>query len=199
MLLKKNIRVLSATLCLLAALCVPAVAVPTVKGTLELKVEQATRGAFGIDDATGQTFRAVMEAVSCDGSVFPADGRACVNVTNFFLQIGDTSWDETMTPQGQPLIFQILFGDGSVKGLAGEITPYDPAHPDLRFFLPNSPGTWEARDLITDPQTGRSRDRGTISGTYTSQLTVVPGPAGLALFGLGLIRLLTGQRRQTAT
>lgn len=136
-----------------------------------------------------------MEAISCDGSVFPADGKACSQVTTFFLNIGDTSWDETMTPAGRPLTFELLFGDGSVKGLAGEITPYNPAHPDLFFFLPASPGTWEAHDIrtIVDPETQRqiTIDRGVIAGTYVPNLVVVPLPGTLGLLGLGLI-LATG-------
>ncbi len=186
------------TLGFIVAVAPPAQALPAVQGDVQLQALRATPGAFGIGDAVGQTFRAALAAISCDGSVFPSDGRACVEVTTFFLKIGDTAWDETMKPAGQPLIFTLLFGDGSVKGLAGEITPYNPAHPDLFFFLPTSPGTWEAYDIrtIIDPETGREIvvDRGLISGTYTPSLSVVPLPGALSLFALGLA-LLLGKNR----
>ncbi len=192
--LQKTYIAILAVLWMLQGLSSPALAVPMVKGTIDLTASAATPGAFGLDDAVGKMFSARLAAVSCDGSVFPADGRACVEVKTFFLQIGDTFWDETMTSPGNPLTFTLLFGDGSVKGLAGEITPYNPAHPDLFFRLPSSPGTWEALDIrtIIDPETGREVERnlGSISGTYTPDLQVVPLPGALALLGLGLARLL---------
>lgn len=99
-----------------------------------------------------------------------------------------------MTPPNQPLFFTLLFGDGSVKGLTGEITPYNPAHPDLFFFPPTSPGTWQAHDIrtILDPETNREilLDRGTIIGTYTPNLAVIPLPGTLSLIALGLTLLL---------
>ena len=174
-------------------------AAPVIEGNLHLLVERADPGAFGLADARGQSFLAPLHVVMGDGSVIPWNGSVRGQVAKFSLQIGDTSWDETMGPNGAPLVFEILFGDGSVKGLAGEITPYNPAHPDLYFFLPHSPGTWSAVDqrLLVDPETGRQylQDRGAVSGTYSADLRVVPLPGGLSLLGLGLSALLARRRR----
>jgi hypothetical protein len=171
---------------------------PAVKGQISLDVVSATPGAFDLDIAPGTEFLALLEAVSGDGSVFPDDGAARLEVKKFFLEIGDTFWNETMKPAGGPLYFTLLFGDGSVKGIEGEITPYDPAHADFGLLLPASPGTWKAVDVKTviDAETGRQivQDRGFVEGTYNvDNLVVVPVPGAMGLCGFGL--LILGGRR----
>ena len=175
-----------------------------VQGDIQLVVVSATSGAFGLDTIpVGTTFLARINAVSADGSVFPQDGEARTIVTDFSLQIGDTSWDETMAPPGEAMKFTFLFGNGGVMGLTAQITVTIPAHPDLIFYLPASPGTWEAIDVtqVVDPTTGGEIevDRGIVSGTYSCDgLQVVPLPASVCLLGsglLGLVALTRGAKR----
>ena len=162
---------------------------PAFEGQIHLAVDQFAPGAFGLRTVpAGTVFDASFLAVALgDGSVRP-DGfiEYPVRMADFALTIGNTSWNETQIRDP----FILLFGDGSVRGLAGEITPYDPGHADFGLLLPASPGAWWAWDLVGDI------DNGNISGTYTVDARVIPLPGTLALLGSGLIGLTLFRRPQ---
>ncbi len=143
---------------------------------------------FGIDPAIasdGQVdFSAGMIAmfdapdIGADGK--PDDGLYAGDVAYFRVQIGDTSWDETMPSTG----FEFQVEGGLVTGASVVITGTMPSHPDLSFMMPSSPGTWEALDERGD------HNAGSILGTYTLRDGIVPEPAtlGLLLGGLALLK-----------
>lgn len=109
-----------------------------------------------------------------------ADGLYDVAVQHFLLQIGDTTWDDTMPGTMQ---FEVI--GGVVTGVLGTVTLTMPAHPDLLLALPASPGTWEALDKRGNV------DLGTVTGTYALRDGVVPEPMTaclLVLGGLAVIR-----------
>ena len=108
------------------------------------------------------------------GGGIPDDGTYTAEIEYFQVQIGDTGWDETMPTQN--LEFQIQ--GGLVTGVRAVITETMPAHPDLEFNFPASPGAW----IATDERDGDNI--GTISGSYAlmdgevtdkAQISVVDG------------------------
>ena len=110
----------------------------------------------------------------------PVDGLYDASFEHFMLQIGDTTWDQTMSPSIQ---FQVL--GGVVNACAGVVTVTVPTHPDLSYALPASPGTWAATDDRGDVNLG------VVIGTYSLRDGVVPEPATaclLAVGGLALVR-----------
>lgn len=117
---------------------------------------------------------ALFSAPDNTGDGKPDDGLYSPVLEYFRVQIGDTSWDETMP--ATELVFQLQ--RGSVIGLQGTLTDTMPAHPDLEFLLPTSPGLW----IAIDERDGV--DLGKIVGAYSlldgevttrPQLTVVDG------------------------
>jgi len=161
---------------------------PAFEGRLHLTVDQFDPGAFGLRTIpAGTIFEASFLAVALgDGSVRPNGFiEYPVRMADFALTIGNTSWNTAQIRDP----FILLFGDGSVRGLAGEITPYDPAHPDFSIALPASPGTWVALDIIDNINNGN------ISGTYTVDARVIPLPGTLALLGSGLVGLWGWRRK----
>ena len=86
----------------------------------------------------------------------PVDGLYDADFEYFGLQIGDTTWDQTM-----PSAIQFQVVGGVVNGSTGIYTDTLPAHPDLSFALPASPGSWVAQDKRDDV------DLGVITGTYS--------------------------------
>ncbi len=114
----------------------------------------------------------------------PEDGTYYPTMEYFRLQIGNTSWDETMIP-AESVEFQLQ--GGLVTGVSAVITITLLEHPDLEFFLPRSPGTW----LATDDRNGVNL--GTIFGNYDLRDGVVPEPGSLSLLLIGTL-LLSGYR-----
>jgi hypothetical protein len=105
----------------------------------------------------------------------PADGLYTPILEYFQVQIGDTTWDETMLTPGD-LEFQVA--GGLVTGVGAVVTDTMPSHPDLLFSLPTSPGTW----LAIDERDGTNL--GTLSGEYALRNSaVVPEPSAF-LYGL---------------
>lgn len=99
---------------------------------------------------------ATFTATDSTGAGTPDDGIYTLDMEYFRVQIGDTSWDETMPTRGLQL--QIQGGIGT--GASGILTDTMPAHPDLEFMFPASPGTWVA----TDDRDGNNV--GSINGIY---------------------------------
>ena len=99
---------------------------------------------------------ATFTATDSTGAGTPDDGIYTPDTEYFRVQIGDTSWDETMPSQG--LQFQIQ--GGIITGVSVVITDTMPAHPDLEFMFPASPGKWVA----TDDRNGDNV--GSINGSY---------------------------------
>jgi hypothetical protein len=174
---KQGFMMMLVSLGLVAVAVTPAEALlPAVEGQIQLLVDTPSLTAFG-GVSRDATFLIPFKAVSADGSVFPQDGRAESAVMDFFLQIGDTFWNETMTDT-PPLIFGLQFANGKVTGLSGAITPYNPNHPDFLWF---PTGRWSAIDI---------EDRGEVAGTYNlDNLSVVPIPGTLVFLGFGLLVL----------
>ena len=105
--------------------------------------------------------------------------------SSIFAQIGNTNWDQTMPNSG--LLFQVA--DGLVSGVSVRVTDTMPAHPDLQFMFPASPGAWQALDE-------RNGDNvGTIAGTYELRDGTVPEPGALSLLGIGIGAISLTRRR----
>jgi hypothetical protein len=122
---------------------------------------------------------AMFDAPDNDGDTLPDDGIYAMDLQYFRVQIGDTSWDEMMP--GSDMMLQVQ--GGAVIGIQMTLTPTVVEHPDLSFMLPASPGTWSALDERN------GINLGTVSGTYSLRDGVVPEPATMSLFGLGLVAL----------
>jgi len=119
----------------------------------------------------------------------PVDGEYSAELQFFQVQIGNTNWDETMPNTG--ILLEVT--GGVVSGMGGNMTCTVPAHPDLEFWLPTSPGQWEARDERSDRD---EVDLGLIRGTYALRDGVVPEPSSLTLLCIGTFSLLAFCRRR---
>jgi hypothetical protein len=109
----------------------------------------------------------------------PDDAVYTAELQYFRARIGDTDWDETM-PHTEILV---QVESGMVTGMAGNFTCTMPAHPDLEFWLPASPGSWEARDERD------GHNAGSLAGTYSLRDGVIPEPASLSLLALTVASL----------
>ena len=129
---------------------------------------------------------ATFEAPDNDRDGKPDNGLYPVDMEYFRVQIGDTSWDETMPSTGM----QFQIEGGLVTGIKGTYTPTMPAHPDLSFMLPASPGAWEALDE-------RGSDNvGSLIGSYALRDGIIPEPATMALLSIGGLMMLRRRRRR---
>ena len=137
-----------------------------------------------VDFSVGMIAR--FDAPDNEGDGHPDDGTYEVDLEYFLARIGNATWDQTMPSTGM----QMKVEGGLVTGMAGIYTATIPAHPDLEFALPASPGAWTALD---------ERDGvnlGTIGGTYSLRDGRTPEPATLGLLGLGLAGLAASRRRR---
>ena len=119
-----------------------------------------------------------------DGVGRPNDGEYTAELQYFRVQIGNTNWDESMF--SSDMLFQV--GNGFVTGASVMFTYTMPAHPDLRFMFPASPGEWQA----VDERDGHNV--GTIGGTYELKDGTVPEPATLSLLAIGALALIRRRR-----
>lgn len=150
-----------------------AVAINPTNAKMPFGVDPSITNGVFVDFSAG--VMAMFTAPDGEGDGNADDGLYDASFDYFRLRIGDTMWDETMPGDLQ---FQVV--GGLVRGVRALITDTMPAHPDLSFELPTSPGTWKALD---------ERDgvnHGTITGIYVLRDGVVPEPAGLGLIGLAL-------------
>ena len=164
----------------------------TIQGTLKL-VGTITPGSstplippFGLTEISlTQPFKGQAQfSVTFLGGGSPDPAELPASLLAFDLTIGNTHWDASM-PHSD---VKVLVQGESLLGLEMIITDTIP-HPDLSFFLPFSPGTWEAHDWdgITD--------HGTISGTYQVNATAVPEPTTILLVGSGLVGLWGARKK----
>jgi hypothetical protein len=149
-------------------------------------VDPAVVGDEEVDFSAGMI--ALFDAPDNEGDGRPDDGAYPADLQYFLAEIGDTTWDHTMPNGG----LRLQVEGGLVAGVAVSLTDTMPAHPDLAFMLPASPGTWKA----VDERNGLNL--GTIEGTYTLRDGTVPEPATLALLGLGAAVVAARRRRASA-
>jgi len=139
-------------------------------------IDSAIVGDGALDFSAGVIAR-FNAAATADNN--PEDGLYDVEFEYFHVRIGNTTWDETMPGTIQ---FQVV--DGLVAACSGAFTLTRPAHPDLSFALPSSPGTWQALDERGDV------DLGLVTGTYSLRDAEVPEPATLLLLAVGGLTLV---------
>jgi hypothetical protein len=119
------------------------------------------------------------------------DGVQEGRFVSFDLTIGGVNWNESQ-PYTPP---QFLLVSGGIGAISMTVSPTLSNHPDLSFFLPQSPATWEVKD---EPDVaGRPIFGGNFGGTYS--VSPVPIPAAIWLFtsGLASIGLLSRRNRKT--
>jgi hypothetical protein len=188
---KTHVAKLLGFLLIMVAVAMPmgASATVIVQGTLDLHVDQFQPGAFGLSAIPSAPFQAHFRlAYVGGGTPDPAEFPALLE--DFDFALGNAQWDETLPHSG----LKVLEAGGLIQGIELFIT-YTTPHPDLSFFLPASPGQWEAHDLIG------SVDNGTIGGTYQITAQVVPEPPMLPLVLTGLLGLgwMVGHRIKKST
>ncbi len=89
------------------------------------------------------------------------DGLQDGRFVNFDLIIGEINWNESQ-PHSSP---QFLLSPSGIDAFSVILTTTLPAHPDLSFFLPESPARWEVKD--ENDLTGKPIFGGDFGGTYT--------------------------------
>ena len=141
-----------------------------IHGLLVLTVVTADPGAFGYGaDPPSElqgSFQILLDNPPPASEPVP-DGDYEGTFAVFELTIGDTSWDASM-PHDAPVV---RFQGGVAIGVVSTFTDTRPEHPDLMFFQPASPATWEALD-----DDGVSNN-GSISGTYAFAEPAAGAPA----------------------
>ena len=121
----------------------------------ELTVNDIEEGVTGI--SIGDQFIATFEV---DPVLFEApDGVQEGQFVSFNLTIGEVNWNESQ-PHRTP---QFTLSPVGIEAFSVTLTDTMPTHPDLSFFLPQSPATWEVKDE-NDP-TGMPIFGGNFGGT----------------------------------